>query len=142
MLFKSHEFLSMCVYRLIFIAVVIVVVIVVVVLDDETVQNERMNKIQPQKVRQSQRYLSIYGKRQSRVSWKFSSKIEKYKKIIIIVWSHVDTFLWPWMCVWVLSLCVGVISVWFGIEQMTAAGADDDDGEWSGKRKATRGTCS
>lgn len=58
----------MCVYRLIFIAVVIVVVIVVVVLDDETVQNERMNKIQPQKVRQSQRYLSIYGKRQSRVS--------------------------------------------------------------------------
>lgn len=39
MLFKSHEFLSMCVYRLIFIAVV--VAIVVVVLDDETVQNER-----------------------------------------------------------------------------------------------------
>lgn len=41
MLFKSHEFLSMCVYRLIFIAVVAAIVaIVVVVLDDETVQNE------------------------------------------------------------------------------------------------------
>lgn len=91
----------MCVYRLIFIAVVAIV-------DDETVQNERKKKNAEKKTqweRQSERYLSIYGKSQSRVSWKFSSKTEKYKKIIIIiVWSHVDTFLWPrvWVCV-----CVG-----------------------------------